>query len=98
MSAVRTAAGADRAAALAAFDEEGCSAPRAWGNGPGDAYGRHAHDRPKVLFCLHGSIVFSTDDGDVTLEAGDRLDLPAGTIHAAVVGPTGVECVEAWGR
>jgi hypothetical protein len=97
VSATRTAAGADRAAALAAFAREGCSAPRAWGNGPGDVYGRHAHDRPKVLFCLRGSIVFHTDDGDVPLETGDRLDLPAGTPHAATVGPGGCACVEAWG-
>jgi uncharacterized cupin superfamily protein len=46
---------------------------------------------------LEGSIVFHTDDGDVVLDAGDRLDLPAGTAHAATVGPDGCACVEAWG-
>jgi hypothetical protein len=81
--------------AVAAFAAEGCDAPRAWGNGPGDRYGRHAHDRHKVLFCLQGSIVFHTDDGDLGLEAGDRLDLPAGTPHAATVGPDGCACIEA---
>jgi cupin superfamily acireductone dioxygenase involved in methionine salvage len=50
-----------------------------------------------VLFCLEGSIVFRTDDGDVALTAGDRLDLPAGTRHAATVGPAGCACLEAWG-
>ena len=35
--------------------------------------------------------------GDVSLEAGDRLDLPAGTRHGATVGPRGCACVEAWG-
>jgi hypothetical protein len=44
-----------------------------------------------------GSIVFHTDDGDAALAAGDRLDLPAGTRHAATVGQHGCECVEAWG-
>jgi cupin superfamily acireductone dioxygenase involved in methionine salvage len=48
-----------------------------------------------VLFCLEGSIVFHTDRGDVALEAGDRLDLPPGTPHAATVGPAGCACVEA---
>jgi cupin superfamily acireductone dioxygenase involved in methionine salvage len=48
-----------------------------------------------VLFCLSGSIVFHTRAGDVALEAGDRLDLPPGTEHAATVGPSGVTCVEA---
>jgi hypothetical protein len=32
-----------------------------------------------VLFCLAGSIVFHTDDGDIELTAGDRLDLEPGT-------------------
>ena len=81
--------------AVAAFAAEGCSAPRRWGNGPGDTYGRHAHGYRKVLFCLSGSIAFHTDDGDVELGPGDRLDLEPGTEHAATVGPRGVECVEA---
>ena len=29
------------------------------------------------------------------LGVGDRLDLPAGTRHDALVGPTGVTCLEA---
>jgi uncharacterized cupin superfamily protein len=86
---------ADRSEAEAAFAAEGCSPPRPWGNAPGDTYGRHAHPYHKVLFCLSGSIVFRTDDGDVELRAGDRLDVDPGTAHAATVGPDGVGCVEA---
>jgi hypothetical protein len=81
--------------ALAAFLAEGCSAPRSWGNGPGDAYGAHDHGYHKVLFCLEGSIVFHTAAGDIALDAGDRLDLPAGTEHAATVGALGCRCIEA---
>jgi len=95
MAATKTGAGALRADALAAFEAERCSAPRFWGNGPGDRYGRHEHGYHKVLFCLAGSIVFRTDDGELELAAGDRLDLPPGTAHAATVGPDGCECVEA---
>jgi hypothetical protein len=86
---------AGRADADRAFAAEGCSPPRSWGNAPDDAYGRHSHAYHKVLFCLSGSIVFHTDDGDVELRAGDRLDLEPGTDHAATVGADGVECVEA---
>jgi mannose-6-phosphate isomerase-like protein (cupin superfamily) len=96
VGATRTAAGADGASARATFQAEGCSAPRSWSNGPGDTYGRHDHPGHKVLFCLAGSIVFHTDDGDVELVAGDRLDLEPGTPHAATVGPSGCTCVEAW--
>jgi hypothetical protein len=95
--ATKTTGAVDRDGAFAIFAREGCSEPRSWGNGPGDTYGRHEHPRAKVLFCLDGSIVFHTDDGDVPLGAGDRLDLPAGTPHAATVGPSGCACVEAWG-
>jgi len=95
--ASKTAGAVDRDEALAIFAHERCSDPRAWGNGPGDTYGRHEHPRAKVLFCLDGSIVFHTNEGDVALSAGDRLDLPAGTEHAATVGPSGCACVEAWG-
>jgi AraC-like protein len=86
---------ASRDDAEAAFAAEGCSAPRAWRNGPGDRYGRHRHDYHKVLFCLSGSIVFHTDDGEIELRRGDRIDLEPDTPHGATVGPDGVECVEA---
>jgi hypothetical protein len=86
---------ATRAEALDVFEAEGCGAPRSWANGPGDRYGRHEHAFHKVLFCLSGSIVFHTDDGDVELSAGDRLDLEPGTGHAATVGADGCSCVEA---
>jgi hypothetical protein len=81
--------------AEAAFAAEGCSPPRTWSNGPGDTYATHRHAYHKVLFCLSGSIVFHTDVGDVGLSAGDRLDLEPDTDHSAIVGPDGVECVEA---
>ena len=86
---------ATRSDAVAAFRAEGCSPPRDWTNGPGDRDGRHAHGFHEVLFCLEGSIVFHTDDGEVDLGAGDRLDLEPGTAHAATVGPEGCRCVEA---
>jgi mannose-6-phosphate isomerase-like protein (cupin superfamily) len=84
-----------REGALRAFDDEGCSAPRSWANGPGDTYGRHEHAYHKVLFCLNGSITFHLDEGALTLRPGDRLDVPPGTSHSATVGPDGCACIEA---
>jgi mannose-6-phosphate isomerase-like protein (cupin superfamily) len=95
MGATRRAGNTTRAGAVAAFRSEGCSAPPFWGNGPDDRYGVHDHTFHKVLFCLSGSIVFHTDEGDIELTAGDRLDLEPGTSHGATVGPEGCECVEA---
>jgi quercetin dioxygenase-like cupin family protein len=71
--------------------------PRWWSNGPGDRYGGHSHPYHKVLYCARGSIRFTSErTGEhYELEPGDRLDLPPGTPHSAVVGTDGVTCVEA---
>jgi uncharacterized protein YjlB len=68
-----------------------------WGNGPHDRYGAHAHAYDKVIVVVAGSIRFGLPDaGDrLALELGDRLELPAGTRHDAVVGGDGVTCLEA---
>lgn len=65
-----------------------------WSNGPGDRYAEHAHAYTKLLYCARGSIDFELRDRTMTLRPGDRLVLPAGTPHAAVVGPGGCACVE----
>jgi uncharacterized protein YjlB len=72
-------------------------APGTWSNGPGDRYGAHEHAYDKVLVCERGSIRFGLPGAGVSvdLEPGDRLDLPAGTAHDALVGPAGVSCLEA---
>lgn len=72
-------------------------APGSWSNAPGDRYAPHAHDYDKVLVCTAGSVRFGVPDqgSAIDLAPGDRLDLPAGTRHDAVVGPDGVTCLEA---
>jgi len=70
------------------FRAEGLT-PSAWGNGPGDRYDWHSHEYHKVLFCLSGSIVFHTREGDVEVHSGDRLDVEPRADHAATVGPEG---------
>ena len=71
--------------------------PYAWSNGPGDVYSAHHHAYHKVIYVVAGSITFGLpDEGrQVTLNTGDRLDLPADVVHDAVVGPQGVVCLEA---
>lgn len=77
-----------------AFRAEGLT-PRTWSNEPGYRYGRHSHDYHKVLYCIEGSITFHTEEGDIPLEPGDRMDIPPGTEHWATVGREGVVCMEA---
>ena len=75
---------------------EGLS-PSSWSNGPGDRYAAHDHDYDKVLAVESGSIRFGLPDlgSAVEMATGDRLDLPAGTRHDALVGGDGVVCLEA---
>jgi uncharacterized protein YjlB len=68
-----------------------------WSNGPGDRYGAHEHGYDKVIVVVSGSIVFGlpAEGTSIVLETGDRLELPAGTRHDALVGALGVTCLEA---
>lgn len=71
-----------------------------WSNGPGYRYSPHSHSYEKILYVVEGSIVFTLPDAgeQVELLPGDRMDLPAGVEHAALVGPQGVVCLEGHGR
>ena len=71
--------------------------PYSWSNGPHDNYSAHSHSYAKVIYVVHGSITFGLPElgQQLTLKAGGRLDLPAGTVHDAIVGAQGVICLEA---
>jgi mannose-6-phosphate isomerase-like protein (cupin superfamily) len=71
-------------------------APYAWSNAPGDAYAAHEHPYTKLLICAEGSITFlvGPDETPVEIAAGEGFVLPAGTRHAAQVGPAGCTCLE----
>ncbi len=71
--------------------------PGSWSNGPDDRYAPHDHGYDKVIVVAAGSIRFGLPDRgeSVDLDVGDRLDLPAGTRHDALVGSNGVTCLEA---
>ena len=75
---------------------EGLS-PYAWSNGPGDTYAAHTHPYDKVLYVVRGSIAWLLPQTGERIETfpGDRIELPKGTSHAAVVGSQGVTCLEA---
>ena len=67
-----------------------------WSNGPGDRYAAHSHTYEKVLYCVDGSITFvlESEGKHLELKPGDRMVLPIGTVHSAVVGPAGCTCIE----
>jgi quercetin dioxygenase-like cupin family protein len=67
-----------------------------WANGPGEAYAAHRHGYDKVIEVARGAITFHLlgTGHEVHLAAGDLLQLPAGTEHAALVSGEGVACLE----
>ena len=86
----------DKGELLQIMSKEGLN-PYTWSNGPRDVYSAHDHSYHKVIYVVSGSIRFGLPDegGSIELEAGDRLDLPPGVVHDAVVGRQGVVCLEA---
>jgi uncharacterized protein YjlB len=78
------------------MSDEGLS-PYSWSNGPHNVYSAHSHSYNKVIYVVQGTITFGLPElgQQLTLKAGDRLDLPAGIVHNATVGAQGVVCLEA---
>jgi quercetin dioxygenase-like cupin family protein len=68
-----------------------------WSNRPEEVYLGHTHGYHKILYVVEGSIKFDcpTHHKTFNLNPGDRLELPAGVRHSAIVGPQGVTCLEA---
>jgi quercetin dioxygenase-like cupin family protein len=67
--------------------------PYQWSAGAGAGFSPHTHSADKHLYVLEGSIDF---DGR-RLGAGEGILISANTTHSAVVGASGVTCVEAFG-
>lgn len=80
---------------VAFFTSRGVT-PVRWSNEPCEVYPLHIHASQKTLFCIEGEIIFSFPDLNkkFTLHPGDRLIVPSGLRHSALVGPDGVSCIE----
>ena len=63
---------------------------------PGTVFPDHTHPAEKVDAVVSGRVRMTTADGEVILEAGDALRVPAGAIHSAeVVGDEPVVSLDA---
>ncbi len=71
--------------------------PYVWDNTPNYRYAVRSHGYNKVMFLIEGQleITFPDSNQKVKMRAGDRLDIPAGVRHGAIVGVNGAKCVEA---
>ena len=57
---------------------------------PGFFHEAHTHNFRANLFIISGSMVITTDDEEITCDAGDIRTLDAGLQHAELVGSDGV--------
>ncbi|MEO8602440.1 MAG: cupin domain-containing protein [bacterium] len=60
-----------------------------WSDAPGADYTPHHHDHDESLWVVAGEITFGAEGRELLLHAGDRLMLPAGTVHTARAGIEG---------
>lgn len=71
--------------------------PYMWDNTPNFRYGVRSHGYDKILYVVEGSLEITLPDSNqrMRLRPGDRIDIPAGVRHGAIVGSSGARCVEA---
>lgn len=74
--------------------------PYIWTGLPGNVYTMRGSPYHRIMWVAEGSITVRLPDNGqlITLKKGDRLDLPPGLPHQAVVGVEGAICVEAHHR
>jgi len=77
------------------LEMQGYSASR-WIKDAGFKFPPRRDDYDKVILVVRGSITYRVPlaNEDFALHPGDRLELPAGFAHDALVGPEGVLCLE----
>ncbi len=60
-----------------------------WQDGPDAFYAEHTHASETAHIILEGEMTLTMDGQTHTLRAGERCDVPAGTVHSARMGPAG---------
>ena len=57
--------------------------PVSWRDAPGEVYGPHKHDADQTLYLVEGSLELEVGGRIHDLNPGDKLELPALTVHSA---------------
>jgi len=67
--------------------DEGYEGIHTFRDAPGTQYAHHEHDFIEVRWIYRGEITFGIGEKKITLEPGDRVDIPAHTLHKARMHP-----------
>lgn len=75
------------------FEDEGFVSVYEWQDPPKTVYEPHSHVGKVTLYVTDGSAVFDFSGTKKEVKAGDRIDIPVGAEHSAIVGPHGWKVV-----
>lgn len=68
---------------------EGFGHTYVWQDGPHAYYPDHTHPTETAHIILDGEMTLLMDGQSATYRTGDRVDVPAGAVHSARMGPSG---------
>jgi quercetin dioxygenase-like cupin family protein len=74
---------------ISQLQHEGFSHTYTWEDVPNARYGNHTHPTDTAHIVLSGQMTLTTAGKSNTYYAGDRCDVPANTVHSALMGPRG---------
>ncbi|HTY40014.1 MAG TPA: cupin domain-containing protein [Candidatus Paceibacterota bacterium] len=72
---------------------EGFKSVYAMDDGPGVTYDDHTHPVTVAHVIIKGEMMLTLGKEKHQLRVGDRLDIPAQAVHAAIMGPAGCRYV-----
>lgn len=71
------------------LEKEGYKHIFEWKDEPGEIYEEHAHKGRVCFFVVDGGLTMTFPDKVAEYTKGDRVDVPIGVLHSAVVGSEG---------
>lgn len=71
------------------LQSEGFTHTYVWQDGPDAYYPDHTHPTETAHIILEGEMMLTQNGQARTYKAGDRVDVPAGAVHSAQMGPRG---------
>jgi len=71
------------------LEQEGFRQTYVWQDAPNASYPDHTHATETAHVILSGEMTLTMNGGSHTYRAGERCDVPVGTVHSARMGPSG---------
>lgn len=73
------------------LQNEGFAHTYVWQDGPHAYYPDHTHATETAHIILQGEMTLTMANSSATYRVGERVDVPAGAVHSARMGPSGCQ-------